>query len=108
PNIGMKLAKKQLSDLPMVDSNQQKTVVDARLRIETVHGVKGASLDAVLYLAERTHVKALIEGTGTETGRIGYVAVTRARDLFWLGISSADATLLQKDLVAHSFVEVSV
>ncbi len=108
PNIGMKLAKKQLADQPMVQTNQQKTVVDARLRIETVHGVKGASLDAVLYLAERAHVKALIEGTGTETGRIGYVAVTRARDLFWLGILSGDATIFQKDLVAHAFVEVSL
>lgn len=108
PNIGMKLAKKRLPDLPLVDADQQRTVVDARLRVETVHGVKGASLDAVLYLAERTHVKALIEGPGTETGRIGYVAVTRARDLFWLGISDADATLFKSDLVAHSFLEMSI
>ncbi|ADW71583.1 DEAD/DEAH box helicase [Granulicella tundricola] len=107
PNIGMKLAKKQLPDLPMVQTNQQKIIVDARLRVETVHGVKGESLDAVLYMAERAHLKALLDGTGSETGRIGYVAVTRARDLFWLGILTADATLHQKELVAHSFIEVS-
>jgi hypothetical protein len=55
------------------------------------NGVKGESLDAVLYLADKEHVKALVNGTGTELGRIGYVALTRARNLFWLGLLKADA-----------------
>jgi hypothetical protein len=49
-----------------------------------VHKVKGESLDAVLYVAKKPHVRALLDGTGTEDGRIGYVALTRARDLFVL------------------------
>ena len=32
------------------------------------------------------HVRALLNGTSTEEGRIGYVALTRARDLFVLAV----------------------
>ncbi len=47
-------------------------------------------------------------GTGpvvTELGRIGYVALTRARDLFWLGIAKEDAGIYRKILLTHTFVE---
>ena len=40
---------------------------------------KGESLDAVLYIARKCHAQAMIDGVDTEFGRIGYVAVTRAR-----------------------------
>jgi malonyl CoA-acyl carrier protein transacylase len=50
----------------------------------THHKEKGESLEVVLYVAEKGHVRALLNGTGTEEGRIGYVALTGARDLFVL------------------------
>ena len=80
PNLGQRLAKKKLSDEPMLQAIAKKTLVDPTLRIETIHGVKGESLDAVLYLAKKEHLKSLLEGTDTELGRIGYVALTRARN----------------------------
>ena len=89
----------------LVDANTERAVIDAALRVETIHGVKGESLDAVLYLADKEHVKALVNGTGTELGRIGYVALTRARNLFWLGILKADADTYRSALTGHTFVE---
>jgi len=38
------------------------------------------------YIARRGDLDKMLAGTGTEDGRIGYVAVTRARDLLILGI----------------------
>jgi hypothetical protein len=104
-NLSMRLKKTGLPAKALVDANTEKMVIDAALRVETIHGVKGESLDAVLYLADKEHVKALVNGTGTELGRIGYVALTRARNLFWLGISKADADTYRAALTGHSFVE---
>lgn len=104
-NIGQRLAKAKLPDGPMLDTKVKKSAIDPALRVETVHGVKGESLDAVLYLATKEHLKAMLSGTGTEVGRIGYVALTRARDLFWLGISKADASVCRDSLLQNSFAE---
>ena len=103
--LGSLLKKTKLPDLPMVHSPSKKSVIDPILRVETIHGVKGESLDAVLYLADKDHVKAMLDGTGTELGRIGYVALTRARNLFWLGLSVDDAVKYKNALLQHSFVE---
>ena len=89
----------------MVYSQSTKSVIDPILRVETIHGVKGESLDAVLYLADKDHVKAMLDGTGTELGRIGYVALTRARNFFWLGLLADDAVTYRNALLQHSFVE---
>jgi superfamily I DNA/RNA helicase len=104
-NLNMRLKKTGLPAKVLVDANTERAVIDAALRVETIHGVKGESLDAVLYLADKEHVKALVNGTGTELGRIGYVALTRARDLFWLGTLKADADTYRTALTGHTFVE---
>jgi ATP-dependent exoDNAse (exonuclease V) beta subunit len=104
-NLNMRLKRTELPAKALVDANTERTVIDAALRVETIHGVKGEGLDAVLYLADKEHVKALVNGTGTELGRIGYVALTRARDLFWLGISKSDADTYRTALTGHTFVE---
>jgi superfamily I DNA/RNA helicase len=104
-NLNMRLKKTGLPAKALVDANTERAVIDAALRVETIHGVKGESLDAVLYLADKEHVKALVNGTGTELGRIGYVALTRARNLFWLGILKADADTYRTALTEHTFVE---
>jgi ATP-dependent exoDNAse (exonuclease V) beta subunit len=51
-----------------------------------VHEVKGQGIDAVLYLAKKADVTHLLAGPSSEEGRIGYVALTRARDLLILAV----------------------
>jgi hypothetical protein len=104
-NLNMRLKKTGLPAKALFDTNTERAVIDPALRVEAIHGVKGESLDAVLYLANKEHVNALVNGTGTELGRIGYVALTRARNLFWLGILRTDAETFRSALTGHTFVE---
>lgn len=104
-NLTMRLKKTGLPAAKLVGANKERIEIDAGLRVETIHGVKGESLDAVLYLADKEHVEALVNGTGTELGRIGYVALTRARNLFWLGLTKTDANIYRSLLTGHGFVE---
>lgn len=107
-NLGNKLAKKGLPNAPLVAGVDLAAEQDARIRVDTVHQVKGESLDAVLYLAGKDHVEALLAGVNTEVGRIGYVAVTRARNLFWLGVPVTALDALRPALVAQGFHEAGV
>lgn len=88
-NLGQRLAKTKLEKRPLVPASSLAVDLDATFRTSTVHKVKGESLDAVLYVAKKPHVRALLNGTGSEEGRIGYVALTRARDLFVLAVPEA-------------------
>jgi hypothetical protein len=56
--------------------------------VRTVHEVKGEGIPAVLYLARKPDITSLLAGPSTEDGRIGYVAVTRAQDLLFVGVPS--------------------
>lgn len=57
-------------------------------------------------LAAKDHVTALLAGVNTEVGRIGYVAVTRARNLLWLGVPANALAELRPALLAHEFQEI--
>ncbi len=105
PNIGKKLSKRALPNAPLITAADLAGAQDIRIRIDTVHQVKGESLDAVLYIAKKSHVQALIAGVDTEVGRIGYVAVTRAKDLFWLGVPASALGELRGPLTALGFRE---
>jgi superfamily I DNA/RNA helicase len=105
-NLGNKLAKKNLPNAPLVTVIDLAAEADSRIRVDTVHQVKGESLDAVLYLANKEHASALLAGVGTELGRIGYVAVTRARDLLWLAVPANALAELQPTLLAHGFRDI--
>lgn len=85
-NIGNKLAKTKLIDTPLLPNQSLDGNQNISIRVDTVHQAKGESLDAVLYMAQKPHIEAMFNGVGTEVGRIGYVAVTRAKDLFVLGV----------------------
>lgn len=87
PNLTMRLTGKGLPSAPVssVKANAAKP-----LRIDTVHGAKGETLDAVLYVVTKAHLDGMLAGTKTEIGRIGYVAVTRPRDLLWVAVPVAD------------------
>jgi len=66
------------------------------VRIDTVHKAKGQSITAVMYLARTEDINNLLAGTQDEEGRIGYVAITRAKDLLILGVpNSANNTVIQ-------------
>ena len=73
-------------------------------RIQIFSGIviskKGASINAVLYVAKKGHVQALLGGTSSEDGRIGYVALTRARDLFVLAVPENCLKEFENDLKA--------
>lgn len=61
------------------------------LRFGTVHSAKGEGIPAVMYLTSKSHLDALVAGTDTEDGRIGFVAATRARDLLVIAIPNSTA-----------------
>ena len=61
------------------------------LRFGTVHSAKGEGIPAVMYLTSKSHLDAMVAGTNTEDGRIGFVAATRARDLLVIAIPSSTA-----------------
>jgi len=75
------------------------------LRCGTVHSAKGEGIPAVLYLTNKGDLDALVAGTGNEEGRIGFVAVTRGRDLLVVAIPSgtSDETIVK--LKACGFTE---
>jgi superfamily I DNA/RNA helicase len=105
-NLGNKLAKRGLPNAPLTTAADLAVNDDApRIRVDTVHQAKGESLDAVLYLANREHATALLAGVDTEVGRIGYVAVTRARNLLWLGVPANALEELRPVLLERGFQE---
>jgi superfamily I DNA/RNA helicase len=102
-NLGNKLAKTGLLDTPLADTSVLASDTDVRIRIDTVHQVKGESLDAVLYITTKEHAAALLAGVDSEVGRIGYVAITRARDLLWLAVPANSLAELTPALVTRGF-----
>lgn len=105
-NLGNKLARRGLPNAPLITDADLAANDDApRIRVDTVHQAKGESLDAVLYLANREHANALLAGVDTEVGRIGYVAVTRARNLLWLGVPANALEELRPVLLERGFQE---
>ena len=81
---------------------------EATFRTSTVHKVKGESLEAVLYVAKKPHVRALLDGPTTEEGRIGYVALTRARDIFVLAVPDTCLAEFEPELRAAGLQRVGL
>jgi superfamily I DNA/RNA helicase len=75
----------------------------AGLNIRTVHKAKGESIGAVLYVAKTTDVNSLLAGPGSEDGRIGYVAITRACDLLLLAVPSTASKAIFSALESKGF-----
>lgn len=106
-NLGNKLARRGLPNVPLIPAADLAANDNVRrIRVDTVHQVKGESLDAVLYLANREHANALLAGVDTEVGRIGYVAVTRARNLMWLAVPANSLAELRPALLERGFREL--
>lgn len=75
------------------------------LRCGTVHSAKGEGIPAVMYLTNKGDLDALVAGTGDEEGRIGFVAVTRGRDLLVVAIPSGTTDVIIAKLMARGFTE---
>jgi superfamily I DNA/RNA helicase len=105
-NLGNKLSKKKLPKIALYDPALTAAVDYSRIRISTVHQAKGESLDAVLYVATTENLNKMLNGVGTEQGRIGYVAITRAKDLLVLGIPKTTSIAIRKYLLASGFDEL--
>ena len=107
-NVGRKLAKTKLPNAPLATPEYLVAEQGVRIRVDTVHQVKGESLDAVLYVAAKDHVQALLAGMDSEVGRIGYVAITRARNLLWLAVPANALKKLRPALLASGFQEAGI
>jgi len=105
-NLGNKLSKKGLVDEPLIPDYELALAEKLTIRIDTVHQAKGENLDAVLYMATKSHIDAMLNGVGTEVGRIGYVAVTRAKSLFILGVPKNALAVLAPKLQAIGLKEL--
>jgi hypothetical protein len=68
-----------------------------------VHQVKGESIEAVMYVANKEQIRAMIDGTNTEVGRIGYVAATRARNLLVLAVPENCIGEFEPELIECGF-----
>jgi superfamily I DNA/RNA helicase len=106
--VGNKLAKTSLPSTPLLSAENNFSSSTSIIRIDTVHKAKGESLDAVLYFATRDQARALLDGVNTEVGRIGYVAVTRARDLLWVAIPHTCVNELRPELMDKGFKETVI
>lgn len=104
--LSNKLTKKALPASPLASATDVAHGDVQTLRVDTVHKAKGESLDAVLYITLSEHARSLLDGVGTELGRIGYVATTRARNLLWVAIPDSALKELRPRLLAKGFIEV--
>lgn len=102
-NLGHKLARKALDSNPLVQPLDLAEKDLPHFRVSTVHKVKGESLGAVMYVVSKEHLRALLDGTTSEVGRIGYVAVTRARNLLILAIPDTCISGFEADLAKKGF-----
>lgn len=98
-----KLAKRSILNQPPMRPAGLGIEDVPRFRVSTVHKVKGESIRGVLYICNRSHLDELLGGTGTEVGKIGYVALTRARDLFVLGVHVTNLSEFAPKLDALGF-----
>lgn len=105
-NIGNKLKKTRMPNSPLYDTANLINENKDPIRTCTVHQVKGESIGAVLYIAKKKQVEALISGTTSEEGRIGYVAVTRAKNLFVLASSENCISKHQQALIDQGFQRI--
>ena len=90
PKMGTKIRKTGLDkgqlELPLF----LPSTVFPRIRQETIHQVKGESIDGVLVLGSTKYfndvVDSIISNENTEERRLAYVAMTRARHVLLVGL----------------------
>ncbi|NTI16075.1 ATP-dependent helicase [Agrobacterium rhizogenes] len=106
-NLGNRLKKTALPNGSLVNAPEGEAQ-NLNFRLSTVHKVKGESLDGVMYVASKSNIEELLAGTKTENGKIGYVALTRARNVFVLAVPSDALAALKSILDATGFQDGDV
>lgn len=93
PKLGQKIRKTGLDQQQLALPLFQPETLFPPIRQETIHKVKGESIDAVLVLGSpkffNSVVSAIEAGENTEERRLAYVAMTRARHSLVLGLPSS-------------------
>lgn len=102
-NLGNRLKKTALPNGPLVTGPEREDPQNLQFRLSTVHKVKGESLEGVMYVASKSNIEEFLAGTKTENGKIGYVALTRARNVFVLAVPSDALAALKPLLDATGF-----
>ena len=80
----------------------------SRVGSERVHKEKDESLDAVLYVTKKHHVRALPDGPATDEGWIGYVALTRVRNILVLAVPDTCLAEFEPELRAAGLQRVGL
>ena len=104
-NWKAKLAKRKIFNRPLIRPADLVGENVPNFHISTVHKVKGESIRGVFYICNRSHLDEFLRGTVTEVGKIGYVALTRARDLFVLGVPVNNIEEFAPKLDALGFIK---
>ena len=90
PNINLKIKKTGLNENQMKLALFDSQGLFPPIRQETIHQVKGESIDGVLVLGSakfwNSVVDSVMTGTSSEDRRLAYVAMTRARHVVALGL----------------------
>ena len=93
PKLGQKIRKTGLDQHQLAIPLFQPQTLFPPIRQETIHQVKGESIDAVLVLGStrffNSVVAAIEEGENTEERRLAYVAMTRARHALVVGLPAS-------------------
>ncbi|MEK6405752.1 MAG: ATP-dependent helicase [Acidobacteriota bacterium] len=93
PNINLKIKKTGLNEDQMKLALFDSQGLFPPIRQETIHHVKGESIDGVLVLGSarfwNSVVDSVITGTSSEDRRLAYVAMTRARHVVALGLPAS-------------------
>jgi superfamily I DNA/RNA helicase len=93
PALGRKIRKTGLQDNQMALPLFEAQANFPAIRQETIHQVKGESIDAVLVLGSskfwNSVVDSVINDVNSEDKRLAYVAMTRARHLLVVGLPAS-------------------
>ena len=93
PNLRQKIKRTGLVQKKLALPLFQHKSLFSPIRQETIHQVKGESIDGVLVLGSakffNSVVTAIIRGENTEERRLAYVAMTRARHTLLVGLPAS-------------------
>jgi superfamily I DNA/RNA helicase len=91
--MGLKIRRTGLDAYQLALPLFQPKTVFPRIRQETIHQVKGESIDGVLLLGSSKFFNAVVDAIesneNTEERRLAYVAMTRARHALLIGLPAS-------------------
>lgn len=93
PKMGQKIRRTGLGEEQLVLPLFEPQALFPPIRQETIHQVKGESIDGVLVLGSTKFFNSVVDaiklGRSTEERRLAYVAMTRARHVLLIGLPAS-------------------